>query len=64
MTATMGVKHTGTTAYSGLDFIKAAFRPLDFNAIRFADRSDYRQWCKGEEVRNGIGVPGLAMARG
>jgi hypothetical protein len=50
MTAVLGGRRAGTSAYAGLDFIKAAFCPLDFNAIRFAERPDYRQWCKDDAL--------------
>lgn len=50
MTPVVGKRHATRSAYAGLDFIKAAFCPLDFNAIRFADRPDYRQWCKDDAL--------------
>lgn len=36
------------TGYAGLDFIKAAFCPLEFNAKKFADHPDYRSFRKDE----------------
>ena len=37
---------TQRTAYAGLDFIKAAFCPLEFNAKKFAEHPDYANFRK------------------
>ncbi len=38
------------SAYAGLDFIKAAFCPLEFNAMPFAEHPEYRQLCKDDAL--------------
>ena len=48
--ATDGRARRQQSGYAGLDFIKAAFCPLDFHAFRFGDRPDYKQWARDEAL--------------
>lgn len=51
-----------TSAYAGLDFIKAAFCPLDFRAMKFSDHPEYQQFRNDTalgtlEVSNALHYP-------
>lgn len=51
-----------TSAYAGLDFIKAAFCPLDFRAMKFRDHPEYQQFRSDAalgtlEVGNALNYP-------
>jgi hypothetical protein len=51
-----------TSAYAGLDFIKAAFCPLDFRAMKFSEHPEFHQFRKDTalgtlEVGNSLHYP-------